>query len=184
VLLGEFQLGPVSIEDPKVFVAQCIGFLLFAALLWFVNVPVFSRPALREVLIEREKRVAEVHDQVDTALSETQRLHDEYAARLRNIEAESRERIDAAVREADAAHNEIIADAQRAATLVARRTEEELSKEQTRQRILLRRQIVQISLDAAESTVRSLTSDDVQRHLINDFIVRAAAAPGTEAANG
>ena len=183
MLLGEFQFGPVSIEDPKVFVAQCIGFLLFAALLWFVNVPVFSRPALKQVLTERETRVAEVHDQIDTALSETQRLHDEYAARLKNIETESRERIAAAVREADAAHNEIISDAQRAAALVARRTEEELSKEQTRQRILLRRQIVQISLDAAEATVRALNSDDVQRHLINDFIVRAAA-PGTEVANG
>jgi len=184
VLLAEFQFGPISIEDPSVFGAQVVGFILFALLLWFVNVPVFSRPALKQMLTERETRVEDVHNQIDTALSETQRLHDEYAQRLRNIETESRERIDAAVREADAAHNEIIADAQGAAKLVVRRTEEELSREATRQRILLRRQIVQISLDAAESTVVSLNTDAVQRHLINDFIARAAVAPNQEAANG
>ncbi len=183
MLLAEFQLGPFAIEDPSVLLAQIVGFVLLALLLRFVNIPVLSWPFMRDLLVTREARVAEVHDQIDQALSDTKRLHDDYAARLKNIEVESRQRIDAAVSEADAAHTEIIADAQEAAKLVVRRTEEELARELNRQRILLRRTIVQRSLDAAEQSVVALSTDGVQRLLITDFISKASAVATTEKQN-
>jgi F0F1-type ATP synthase membrane subunit b/b' len=181
VLLAEIQFGPFSIEDPKAFLAQVIGFILLVLLLWFVNVPVFSRPFIRELLVSRETRVEEVHNQLDIAVADTQKLHDDYVERLRNIEIESRLQIDKAVREADAAHDAIIADAKQAAEAVLRRSEEELGREQTRQRILLRRTIVKISLDAAEETVVRLNDDKVQRSLIADFIRHAGSSAGREA---
>jgi F0F1-type ATP synthase membrane subunit b/b' len=173
VLLAEFQIGPIAIEDPRVLLAQIVGFILLALLLWHVNVPVLSRPFLRGLLIEREARVEDVHNQLETAVSETQRLHDDYVVRLRNIEIESRERIDAAVKEAGSVHNEIIADARDAAALVVARVEEDLAREQTRHRIVLRRKIVEISMNAAEATVQSVNDDAVQHRLIADFISRA-----------
>ena len=180
--LAEFQFGPFAVEDSHVFMAQVVGFVLLALLLWFVNVPVLSRPHLRGLLVDREARVEEAHNQVELALSDTQRLHDDYAIRLKNIEVESRERIDAAVKEATAVHNEIISDASNVAALVVRRTEEELARELARHRILLRRQIVQFSLDAAEGAVGALTNDAVQRKLIDEFIARASVAQTKEAA--
>lgn len=184
--LAEIQFGPFSLEGDHpipVFIAQLVGFLLMVLLLWKVNVPVFSWPYLSAEWKEREGRIEEIHNQVDSAMSDTRRLHDDYAERLKNIEAEARVRIDAAVREADAAHNDIISDAQEAATLLKRRAEEELARERTRQRILLRRQIVQISLDAAEGSIRDNDSDAMQRRLISDFIARAGGnAPAVVAA--
>ena len=180
------QIGPIAIEDPKRFLAQVLGFLLLFAILWFVNVPVLSRPHLRGLLVDREIRVEEVHNQIATAIVDTQKVHDDYADRLKNIEAESKERIAAAVREADAVHVEIIADAKVAAAYVKRRTVEELAREQNRQRILLRRRIVELSLDAAEASVSTLNSDAVQRSLISDFIANTGTAGTsmTEIANG
>jgi F0F1-type ATP synthase membrane subunit b/b' len=178
--LAEMQIGPIEIEP--VFLAQLVGFILLFIIFWKVAIPYLSRPYLRGELVNREQRVEEVHNQIDSAIADTQKLHDDYVGRLHNIEVESRERIDAAVREAEAVHDEIIADAKQAAALVIRRTEEELAREQTRQRILLRRKIVQISLDAAEASIQELNTDAVQRKLIGDFIARASTAPG--ASNG
>jgi F-type H+-transporting ATPase subunit b len=185
VLLAEIQFGPFNIEDPKAFLAQVIGFILLVLLLWYVNVPVFSRPFIRELLVNRETRVEEVHNQLDIAVTDTQKLRDDYAERLRNIEIESRQQIERAVREADAVHDEIIADARRTAEAVVRRSEEALGREQTRQRILLRRTIVKLSLDAAEESVSTLNNDAVQRRLIADFIQTAGSAGlAQEAVNG
>jgi F-type H+-transporting ATPase subunit b len=135
--------------------------------------PVFSRPYLRQILIDREVRVEEVHNQLESAIADTRKLHDDYLERLKNIEVESTRQIENAVKEADAVHDEIIADARTAAAAVLRRADDELAREQTRQRILLRRTIVSLSLDAAEQTVVALNTDDVQRKLISDFIDRA-----------
>lgn len=184
MLLAEIQFGPFAIEDTRVLLAQIVGFILLCALLWFVNVPVLSRPFLRGLLVDRETRIEEVHNQVDSAIADTQKVHDDYIARLSNIEVESRERIASAVREADAVHNEIIEDAKQAAAYVVRRTEEELAREQARHRILLRRTIVKISLDAAEESVVSLNDDAVQRRLIDDFIQQAGRPVGGEAQSG
>jgi len=178
VLLAEIQFGPFKVEGP--IYAQVIGFVLLVLLLWYVNIPVFSKPFIRALLVSREQRVEEVHNQLELAVSDTQKLHDDYVERLRNIEIESRQQIDKAVREADAVHDEIIADAKQAAEAVTRRAEEELAREQTRQRILLRRTIVKMSLDAAEETVSKLNDDAVQRRLIADFILHAGTS-GQEA---
>ena len=60
------------------------------------------------------------------------------------------------------------------------RTAEEIARERTKQRILLRQQIVQITLDAAEQSVLELETETSHRQLIADFIGRV----GVHAANG
>lgn len=175
-MLAEFQIGPFAIEHPSFLLSVIVGFVLLALLLWFVNVPQFSRPFFRILLQERAESIQNKHAQVDQATAEIQRLRDDYAARLREIETESRHRIEGAVREADAAREEIIADAQKTARLVHLRTDEELSREQTRSRIQLRRLIVQISMDAAEKSVLANSTEAVQRSLISDFIAGASTA--------
>lgn len=168
------QFGPFALEDPKILVSTLIGLVLLGLLLYFVNVPVFSWPYLNGVLSARSARIEEHHRQVETALTDVRSLHNDYATRLQRIEVEARERIDSAVREADAARTEIIAEAQLSATALRRRAEEELARERTRSRILLRQQIVKTSLDAAEQAVRANSTDAVQRHLIRDFTLLAA----------
>lgn len=166
-----FQLGPFAIEYPDRLIAQILGFALFALILWKMppSIPL-GIPFLRETLRERSARIAETQSQVENALADVQRLHDDYAARLRSIEQEARHRIEEAVREAEVAREEIITEAQQSAQLIRRRAEEEIARESARQRTLLRRQIVQSTLEAAEEAVRAHAGEQVQRLLITDFI--------------
>ena len=167
---------PWHIEDPKILLSMVIGFVLLLVLVLRVPIPYLSAPHYRKELDERHERIATNKLQVDTAISEVQQLRNDYAARLHAIEEEARQRIDAAVREADSARAEIISDAEQAARSILRRSEEELDRERTRQRILFRQQLVKTAIDSAEVAIRSHTDDTVQHKLIDDFIIRAAGA--------
>ena len=171
---GGFNLTdfiPFKNEFPKSFVALTLGFVLLAALLWR-----FVLPALKNALADRETRIETAHNEVQTALSDVRNLRNDYDARLKSIEAEARERIDAAVREAEAVRGEIIAEAQSTAEAISRRTQEELARERNRQRLLLRRQMVQSAFDAAEQSIVSTNSDSTQRELIKDFASQVKTA--------
>ena len=118
-------------------------------------------------------------------MAEAKRLRDDYSSRLKGIEVEQRERIEAAVKEAQTSHTEIIADAEQLAAAIRRRTAEEIARERTRQRIQLRREIVQTTFDAAEKAVKANNTDTIQHQLISDFVVRAAndGRPATAASS-
>ncbi len=174
-MLAEFPLSPFQIEFPDRFLATVLGFLLLVFLLWK-----FVGPGARTVFAGRTKHIADVHEQADRHLTDAQQIRNDYANRIASIEVEHRQRLDAAVRDSDAARAAIIADAEEAARALRRRTEEEISRERTRQRILMRRQIVQITVDSAEQAILDLNSEQTQRKLIVDFVARV----GSHSANG
>ena len=152
-----------------------IGFVLLFALVLRVPIPFLSVPHYRKILDERSVRIETNKQQIDTAISEIQQLKSDYALRLEKIEEEARQRIDSAVREADAARAEIIAEAEASARAIRRRSEEEVARERTRQRILFRQQIVKTAIDSAEGAIREHSDDTVQRRLIGDFITNASS---------
>jgi F-type H+-transporting ATPase subunit b len=174
-VLAELKLGPFAIEHPGAFLAITLGFLLLLALIGR-----FAAPGIRGTFTSRTTHIAEVHEQAERHLTDAQQIRDDYARRIASIEVEHRQRLDAAVRDSDAARADIIADAQEAARALRRRSEEEIARERTKQRILLRQQIVQITLDSAEQSILQLNTEDTQRKLIADFIGRV----GVHAGNG
>lgn len=181
-MLAAIEFGPIAFEHTKIILATVVGFAIFAWIVWKMppTIPL-GVPFLRAALTERTTRIEENQTQVDRALADVKQLRDDYASRLQRIEAESRQRIDAAVQEAETARGEIIAEAQQAAYALVRRSEEELARERTKSRIQLRQEIVKMTLDAAESAIGEHSSDKVQRYLIQDFI---ASVSGNGAGNG
>jgi F-type H+-transporting ATPase subunit b len=173
MLLAEIHFGPFAIEHPETVLAMLVGLALLVLLLGR-----FGLPSVRGMLNDRAARIEENHTQVQRALEDVQRQRNDYAARIAQIETEARQRIDAAVREAETARAEIIAEAEQTANALRRRAEEEIARERTRQRIRLRQEIVQLTLNAAEQSVRAHTNESVQRQLIGDFIARAAKDGG------
>lgn len=154
--------------------SMIIGLALLLFVFYKFNIIYLSYPFWKNLLTERTARIETNHNQVQQALSEARQLRDDYANRLKGIEKEQRERIEAAVKEAQTSHTVIIADAEQAAAAIRRRTEEEIARERTRQRIQLRRDIVQTTFDAAEKAVKANSTDAVQHQLIGDFVARAA----------
>jgi F0F1-type ATP synthase membrane subunit b/b' len=165
---------PFVIEHPKAVLSLIIGLALLLFVFYKFNIIYLSYPYWKTLLTERTARIETNHNQVEQALAEAKRLRDDYATRLKGIEVEQRERIAAAVKEAQTSHTEIIADAEQAAAAIRRRTEEEIARERTRQRIQLRREIVQTTFEAAETAVKANSTDSVQHQLIGDFVARAA----------
>lgn len=172
-MLAELQpigFGPFFlIEHPKDIFATLVGLALLALLLYK-----FALPGARTQLLTRASTIETGLTQVDRQLEDIAQLRNDYANRIKAIEVEQRDRIGAAVRDADNARADIIAEAQETARALRRRSEEEMERERTRQRILVRRQIVQITLDAAEQAVKAQNSDSVQRQLIRDFTAQIA----------
>jgi F-type H+-transporting ATPase subunit b len=156
-------------------VATVVGFVLLLVLLGRM-----AGPGVGKHFSTRTAHIAEQYEQAERQLTDAQQIRDDYARRIGSIEVEHRQRLDAAVRDADAARADIIADAQAAAKALRRRSEEEIAREHTKQRILLRQQIVQITVDAAEQSIRELETETSQRKLIAEFINQI----GANAANG
>ena len=163
------QYGPFLLEHPRNIVATLIGLALLVLLLWR-----YAVPGVKTTLTERSVRIGTDIQQVERQLSDVATLRNDYASRIQSIEQEQRARIEAAVRDSQQARAEIIADAEQAARAVRRHGEEELDRERTRQRILFRQQMVQITLDAAEEAVRAQNTDAVQRQLIRNFVAQIA----------
>ena len=167
--LHPFGFGPWLLEHPKDILATLVGLALLLLLLYR-----FAIPGAKSLLSTRATLIETGIVQVDRQLSDVAQLRNDYSNRIATIEKEQRDRIAAAVRDADNARAEIIAEADETARAVRRRGEEEMERERTRQRILMRQQIVQITLNAAEEAVRMQNSDAVQRQLIRDFIGEVA----------
>lgn len=176
-MLADFPLSPFAIEHPKALIATIFGFVVLLALLWR-----FAIPGARTVFADRTTHIADVHQQAERTLADAQQIRNDYANRIAGIEVEHRQRLESAVRDSDAARAAIIADAEEAARALRRRTEEEIARERTRQRILMRRQIVQITVDFAEQAILELNSDPTQRKLITDFVSRVGIHAGNGAA--
>ena len=178
------EFNPIRIEHPEIFLSMVIGFALLLFLVLRLPIPFLSAPHYRAILNERSARIGTNKQQVDTAITEVQQLRNDYAVRLERIEVEARERIAGAVREADAARAEIIAEAEQLAQTIRRRSEEEIARERTRQRILFRQEFVKTALDSAEGAIREQSSDVVQHRLIGDFIARASNGAAPQASGG
>ncbi len=166
---AEIEIGPFSLEHPELTLALVLGLVLLV-LVYKPLMNFLGFPRLELLIPERSAKVEEVQKQAGRALGDVKQVHDDYAARLLKIEGEQRVRIDAAVQESTKARADIIADARVAATALQRRAEDEIARETTRQRILLRQQLVLMTLGAAEQTVRDHNSPTVQRQLIGSFI--------------
>jgi F-type H+-transporting ATPase subunit b len=173
MVLAELSLGPIAFHHPKALLASILG---FALLLWLLGR--YAVPSWRTGLNTRSSLIADAHDQAERQLADAQQIRNDYADRIASIEVEHRHRLEVAIRDSDAARADIIADAQEATRALRRRAEEEIARERTRQRILLRRQIVQITLDAAEEAILDLNSDEAQHRLIADFVTRVGGPAG------
>lgn len=168
-MFPEISLGPFKIEYPDSYPTLLIGFLLILGLGYK-----FVYPKIRDLLKARQERIAQAQAQADALLAEAQAIHDEYAHRLAHIEEEHRARVEQAVKEADVLSAQIIAEAQQAAQAILQRTQEEIERERAYHQVLLRQQIVQIVLNAAEQAIRERTSEEAQHKLVREFVQQLA----------
>ena len=162
-------LGDLNI-DPKLILINIIG---FGVLYLLASKLVFA--PIGRVLDDREGEISSTYDKLDADQKQMEALKAEYESRLEQIESEAREKIQAAIKEAEAARDKIITDANVRAKDLVTKAEGEAEREREQAMITLRQQIVELAMGATHKVVGESLDAAKQKSLIDDFITSSVA---------
>ncbi|HEX5323950.1 MAG TPA: F0F1 ATP synthase subunit B [Capsulimonadaceae bacterium] len=160
--------------DLPLLIVQVFGFIILLILLnKFVYKPIFG------ILEERQQDIKNTYDKLDQDRAEMEKIRRDYEQRLAGIEAQAREQIQAAVKEAQELRAGIISDAHKQAEALIEKGRGESERERQKAFLEMRQQIADLAILAAGKVVGE--SLDAQRHrrLVDDFI--ASVGTGTTA---
>ena len=146
-------------------VTTVIAFVIF-----FLIMKKFAWGPLQGLLSERQQMIQEGFTSIDRKKAEAQALFDEYQGRLREIEAEARQKIQAAVEEGKRVGKEITDNARAEADDIIARTQRNMNIELAKARIELRNEIVGMTIGAAERLLRQKVDEETDRTLVASFI--------------
>ncbi len=178
------NIGPLALNIPLI-VTEAIGFLL---LLWFLNRFVFK--PIFGILDERQRLITESYDQMDQDRARMEETRRQYEQRLQSIEEEAREKIQAAVKEAQGLRDNLIADAEAHAATIIEQGRNESERDRQKAFLEMRSQIVTLAVAAAGKVIDENLTDARQTKLVDDFIGSLStssvrqAKPGAAAYSG
>ncbi len=172
-LLDTLNIQPLAIAT------NLVGFLL---LLFVANKLVFK--PIGTVLTERQADISATYDKLDADKRQMEALRDDYEKRLAGIEAEAREKIQSAIREAQAARDQIITEATGRSRELVSRAEYEAERERQEAMVTLKKQIVDIALGATAKIIGDGLDETRQRQLIDKFISEGGSVGPAGAVTG
>lgn len=172
-LLDQLNINPAAVA------VNIVGFLL----LLFVLQKMVFRP-IGTVLSAREQDVNSRYDRLEADQRQMDALKADYEQRLAGIEAEAREKIQSAIKDAQTARDQITAEAASRSREMIQRAEAEVAHEREQAMITFRQQVVDLALGAATKVIGDGLDETRQRRLVDDFINTStmATAPNTPAA--
>lgn len=122
------------------------------------------------MLETRRQEIAGTYATAEQARNEMENLRRDYEKRLDTIETEAHERIQAAVKEAQTARDEIMADARARSESILQRGQDELARERDKTVAALREEVVDLVIRASSRLLDRSMDDVTHRKLIDDFI--------------
>ena len=162
------QLG----VTPALLLTQIVGFLILLFILnRFMFRPIFG------ILDQRQADIKATYDQLDDDRRRMEQTRRDYEQRLANIETEAREKIQAAVKEAQALRDNLIADAQSQASTIVEQGRNQSERDRQKAFLEMRSQIVTLAVSAAGKVIDDNLTDVRQTKLVDDFIGSLGTAP-------
>ena len=150
---------------PALLITQIVGFLILLFLLnRFMFKPIFG------ILDQRQADIKATYDQLEADRARMEETRRQYEQRLANIEAEAREKIQAAVQEAQALRDNLVADARQQAETIVSQGRNDSERERQAAFLEMRGQIVAIAMAAAGKVVGENLNDARQTKMVDDFI--------------
>jgi F-type H+-transporting ATPase subunit b len=156
--------------SPQALILQTVAFLL---LIWVMRKYLFG--PVNGILEARQNEVEGTIEQLrrDREAMETSRR--EYETRLAGIEAEARDTIQAAIKEAQGMKDDIINSARADAEQIVSRARDEVAREKQQAMVELRNQVADLAVSAAGKILRRSVDDRAHRELVSDFINQVGA---------
>jgi F-type H+-transporting ATPase subunit b len=176
------NIGPLALNYPLI-AFQIFGFVVLIVLLnKFVFKPIFA------ILDERQRNIQDIYDQVEADRRLMEETRRQYEERLAGIEQDARERIQAAVKEAQQLRDDLVGDARRQAETLIAEGRNEVERERQKAFLDLRQQIVALTVTAAGKLVGESLDDAHHVKLVDDFIAHVGngvvGKPGYSAPSG
>lgn len=149
-------------------IVQIIGFLV---MLWVLKK--FGWKPLLDLLEARREKIKSEFDSVDAKKAEVDQLVSKYELKLKEIEADSRNKIQEAVEEGHKISLEIQKDAQNQAKEILQKVKSEVEGEVAKAKNQLKNDMVDIVMNVTNKILKEDLDADKQKKLIADFIQEA-----------
>jgi F-type H+-transporting ATPase subunit b len=146
-------------------VAQILGFLI---VLWIMK-RLAWKPFLK-ILDDRKARIQSELAEAENKRLGAEKLEQQYSERLRDIDAEARTRVQAAVKNAEKIAAEIKEEARRDGKDILGRARDEIERDKTQALVELRHDVVNMALRASEKVLRENLDETRHRKAIADFV--------------
>ncbi len=147
---------------------QALGFLI----LLFILKKIAWKPLL-SLLDERREKISSEFQTIDRTKSELSRLEQDYKARLADIDAQARQRIQEAISEGQRVSVEIQEKAREESKNILNKAKENIELEVAKARVELRNQVATLAIKAAEKVIKEELSEERHRRLVTEFIDEA-----------
>jgi len=151
--------------DPRILVSQVLNFLV---LLYVLNRFLFT--PIRSVLEERRKRIRESMDAADGKNREAAEVKAQYDTKLAGVEQEGYQIRQKAITDAQAARDEILAEAKQKAASILEKAQQDITIERRKSWLQLREEVVRLTMSAAERVVEASLDDEKHHALIRRTI--------------
>ncbi len=162
-------LHSLGIEIPGL-ITQILGFIVLALLMWK-----YGFPPLLKIIDQRQADINSTYERMDTDRQRMEDTRRQYEERLAGIEAEARERIQAAVKEAQALRDNLVSDAQQQAESILEQGRNESERERQKAFLEMRQQVVALAVAAAGKVVGESLDNARHTKLVDDFITSVGA---------
>ena len=156
--------------DLKLVLVNIIGFVI---LLVVAKKMVFD--PIGKVVTERDSDISGQYDRLESAQREMEALKSDYESRLTAIEAEAREKIQTAIKEAQAARDPILSDANQKSHEIVSKAEAEAERAKEQAMTELRMRIVDIAVGTTRRIIGESLSADRQAALVDEYIATGIA---------
>ena len=130
----------------------------------------FAWGPLLNLMDERRQKIKDEFDRIDAEKVEADKLKAGYEDKLRNIDAERRQKIAEAVNDANEMASDIRIKAQEEARGIINRTNEQLERDVARAKVQLKEDMVNITVLAAEKILHEKLDEAKERQMIGKFI--------------
>jgi len=142
-----------------------IAFVLTVGILY-----AFAWKPILALLDARKAEIVRSFEDIDRKVADAQALIKDYEERIRRIDEEARERMNKAIDEGRRVAGDMIEKARLDSEEIAAKARQSMEMELGQARMQLRRDVVEMTLEATGRLLQIKVDDDRHRQLVNEFI--------------
>ncbi len=166
-------IAPVASSSGSFLVKPNVGLMVWTLILFVISMVVLWRlafPRISEALDRRQKAIEEAIDTAERARRDADQLLDEYRERLAEARKQAEEIVHRARQTAEVHEREATEQAQARREQMMEQTRKEIETETRRAIDLIRREVVDLTVEATEKVTRKTLTTEDQLRLVQEAV--------------